>query len=216
MPLTDELAEVVAAYDTVVDDYAPLVEGAFETGSSNRARISGFTDLVPGDRHVVDLGCGPGHVTALLSRCGLDSVGVDLSPGMIAYARNAYPELTFHVADLCETGLSDRCFDGVIAWYSIIHTAPARLPVAFAEMARISRPGAPLAMGFQIGEGAQRLQGAYGHDVSYVVYRHSLVDVLAAASQAGFVEVSQEVIDPTPPREKHRQAFVIWVRSPAD
>jgi predicted TPR repeat methyltransferase len=37
------------------------------------------------------LGCGPGHVGAHLRELGLDGFGVDLSPGMVAEARDRHP-----------------------------------------------------------------------------------------------------------------------------
>lgn len=55
-----------------------------------------------GPRTVVDLGCGPGNLTALLARRwpGARVAGVDSSPAMVARARDAEPGLTFEEADL--------------------------------------------------------------------------------------------------------------------
>jgi len=51
---------------------------------------------------VVDLGCGPGNLTALLARRwpGATVVGLDSSPAMVEAARRDVPALTFEVADL--------------------------------------------------------------------------------------------------------------------
>ncbi len=51
---------------------------------------------------VVDLGCGPGNLTALLAARwpGADVLGVDSSPEMIAKARDAQPGIDFRVGDL--------------------------------------------------------------------------------------------------------------------
>lgn len=53
-------------------------------------------------RAVVDLGCGPGNLTALLARRwpGAQVTGVDSSPEMVARAREAEPDLAFEEADL--------------------------------------------------------------------------------------------------------------------
>ena len=53
-------------------------------------------------RAVVDLGCGPGNLTALLAeRWPAAAVsGVDSSPDMIAAARSAPPPIAFEVGDL--------------------------------------------------------------------------------------------------------------------
>lgn len=53
-------------------------------------------------RSVVDLGCGPGNLTALLAQRwpGAEVVGLDSSPEMVAAARAALPDLRFELADL--------------------------------------------------------------------------------------------------------------------
>lgn len=68
-----------------------------------------FLDLVsridaPAPRLVVDLGCGPGHLTALLAARwpGATVSGLDSSPDMVAAARRNVPGLDFAVADLRE------------------------------------------------------------------------------------------------------------------
>ena len=51
---------------------------------------------------VVDLGCGPGNLTALLADRwpSADLRGVDSSPEMIAEARAAHPEVAFEIGDV--------------------------------------------------------------------------------------------------------------------
>ena len=53
-------------------------------------------------RHVVDLGCGPGNLTALLADRWPDAdvIGLDSSPEMIEKARQADDRVAFDVADL--------------------------------------------------------------------------------------------------------------------
>ena len=56
--------------------------------------------LVP--RHIVDLGCGPGNSTELLVRRFPDAAvtGVDLSPSMLASARERLQDCRFEAADI--------------------------------------------------------------------------------------------------------------------
>ncbi|MGR8979417.1 MAG: glycosyltransferase [Gammaproteobacteria bacterium] len=54
--------------------------------------------LIPEESHVLDLGCGTGRLLSELKPS--IGVGVDFSPSMINVARNKYPHLSFHVADI--------------------------------------------------------------------------------------------------------------------
>src|SRR5437868_4248901 len=55
-----------------------------------------YADLRPGDAGLldrcagptVDLGCGPGRITAAVAAAGHESLGVDVSPGAVRYARD--------------------------------------------------------------------------------------------------------------------------------
>jgi trans-aconitate methyltransferase len=48
---------------------------------------------------ILDIGCGPGQLTAELARSGALATGLDSSPEMLAEARKNYPDLDFIQAD---------------------------------------------------------------------------------------------------------------------
>jgi trans-aconitate methyltransferase len=54
--------------------------------------------IAPGER-VLDLGCGTGHLTAKIADLGVEVIGLDSSPSMVAQARQNYPKLKFVLAD---------------------------------------------------------------------------------------------------------------------
>ncbi len=45
------------------------------------------------DGPVLDLGCGPGHLSAHLHAAGCDVTGLDLVPEFLAHARATYPDV---------------------------------------------------------------------------------------------------------------------------
>jgi len=55
-------------------------------------------DPKPGER-ILDLGCGPGQLTAKIAEQGGNVVGLDASPEMIGQARQNYPQLKFVLED---------------------------------------------------------------------------------------------------------------------
>jgi magnesium-protoporphyrin O-methyltransferase len=85
-------------------------------------------DWLPSDlqgRRLLDAGCGTGALALEAARRGADVVAVDLSPTLIAHAReNAAAErlrgrVTYHAGDMLE--LAKGRFDHVVAMDSLIH-----------------------------------------------------------------------------------------------
>lgn len=71
-----------------------------------------------GDEQVLDIGCGPGILTALIAqRIPHGHVtGIDASPAMITYAKNqAPPNATFQVMDAARITLPENHFDLVFS-----------------------------------------------------------------------------------------------------
>lgn len=79
------------------DQYLRFSDHRIRPGIELLARVP---DIDP--RHVVDLGCGTGHLTATLQERwpGADIVGIDSSVEMIDRARLDHPEMTWIVANV--------------------------------------------------------------------------------------------------------------------
>ncbi|MFI1658648.1 class I SAM-dependent methyltransferase [Streptomyces sp. NPDC020472] len=116
-----EAAHVTAtrrSYDTVAVDYERLLAGRPATTPLDRAVLAAFVEEVEatdGPRTIGDLGCGTGRVTSDLRDAGADVFGVDLSPGMIAVARDTHPGLRFEVGSMTGLDLPDASLGGVLS-----------------------------------------------------------------------------------------------------
>ncbi|WP_406055154.1 methyltransferase domain-containing protein [Kribbella sp. NBC_00889] len=79
-----DLEVVRASYDRVADNYVDLLEttgmGDIRTQPWLQAAVDAFAGSVRGLGPVLDVGCGPGTVTAYLQERGIEVSGVDLSP----------------------------------------------------------------------------------------------------------------------------------------
>jgi trans-aconitate methyltransferase len=62
------------------------------------ATLLELLDPRPGER-ILDLGCGPGQLTAQIAQSGAQVTGLDNSPGMLEEARKNFPKLAFVLAD---------------------------------------------------------------------------------------------------------------------
>ena len=158
------------AYDIVAESYADLVRHELDGRHLELGLLATFAALARGGE-VLEVGCGSGRITDHLYRLGLDISGIDLSSNMIEVARREFPHLRFRVESMESLEAADRSTVGIVAWYSIIHTPPEKLPAVFAEMNRVLVPGGTLLLAFQSGDERVRLEQVYGHTVSYDAYR---------------------------------------------
>lgn len=115
----DYLRATRTSYDAMAVDYTDWIRGELAVKPLDRAMLAGFAELVlaTGAGSVADVGCGPGRLTAHLHGLGLSVFGVDLSPQMIAVARQAYPGLRFEVGSMLALDVPDGALGGVVAWY---------------------------------------------------------------------------------------------------
>jgi len=118
----------VDAYDSA---FTPLTSKA---GSEMLRQLA----IQPGET-VLDIACGPGHLTSLIASKGARVTGADFSPPMIARARESYPDVSFEVQDAEALRYSDGSYDVVTMNFGMLHLGSPEK--AAAEVARVLRPG---------------------------------------------------------------------------
>lgn len=96
--------------------------------------VNRLLDPRPGER-VLEVGCGRGHLTGRLAEAGIDVVGIDANPRAAELAESDRV-VTMLGEDLA---FPDDSFDAVVSVHAIEHIPD--LEGAFAEMARVLRPG---------------------------------------------------------------------------
>jgi SAM-dependent methyltransferase len=208
------LAATADAYDAVAVRYAGLARDDLETFPLDRAVLAAFAEvaLAAGAGPVAELGCGPGPVTAHLRDLGLDVFGVDLSPVMIDLAREAYPDLRFEVGSMHDLNLADGTLNGIVSWYSVIHTPPRDMPSYFAEFRRVLAPGGHLLLAFFESEGAPLT--TFDHKVA-TAYRWPIDDLAKLAGESGFVEVGRVLREPRE-EERYRRGHLLMHKTSPD
>ena len=101
---------------------------------------------------VLDAGCGSGRDARAFAAAGLPTLGVDLSQGMLDEAgertarRLPVGSVRYALMDLRRLELPDASCRGVWCSASLLHLPLRVAPRAMAELARVARPGAPLAL----------------------------------------------------------------------
>lgn len=165
-----------------------------------------------GDQPVVEVGSGPGHVTAYLADGGADAIGIDLSPEMVAEARRRFPGRSFEIGDLRRLIRPPRSFGwaAVLGWYSLIHLAPSEFPDAVAALVRPLAPGGWLVLGLHAGAEVRHLGDWFDHEVNLDVVLHDPAFVVGVVEAAGLVEIEWYLRGPITARgETTERLYVI-------
>jgi SAM-dependent methyltransferase len=208
------------AYDAVAADYTAEFLEELAARPLDRALLAAFAELVQasGPAPIADIGCGPGRVTAYLDGMGAPAFGIDLSPRMVAQARQAFPGLRFETGSMLALDLPDRCLGGIVAWYSIIHVPDDQLPRAFAEFFRVLIPGGHVLLGFQAGAEVRHRTDMDGHAVSIDFHLRQPEQVADMLRQAGLdvrARVLREPDEDGEFPERSPQAYMLARRPPA-
>jgi trans-aconitate 2-methyltransferase len=108
-------------------------------------------------QRILDVGCGPGQLTAQIAAAGAEVTGIDSSPAMLAEARKNYPGLSFELMDAARMAY-DRYFHAVFSNAALHWVRDAG--AAAAGMARALLPGGRLVVEFGGKGNVQQLQDA--------------------------------------------------------
>lgn len=142
------MEDVRRSYDSVAERYAAEFSGELAGKPLDRGLLDAMAELA-GPGPIVDVGAGPGHVGAYLAGRGARTVTLDLSATMCKLARQA-AALPAVAADMTAVPLPSSVATGVVCLYAVIHLDDARRPRAYAEFARVLRPGGHLLVSFHV------------------------------------------------------------------
>jgi ubiquinone/menaquinone biosynthesis C-methylase UbiE len=112
---------------------------------------SSITFLVPfldKTMDVLDIGCGPGTITAALKRFTRTAIGIDINPRAVATAGRMHAgvdRLSFVTSTMTKLPFPDAHFDAVLFHAVLYHLNPETLSAALAEARRVLKPGGLIA-----------------------------------------------------------------------
>lgn len=208
-------AKVRASYAAVATAYADALTGEldalpFERWLLDRVATHAGTDPV------VEVGCGPGHVTAYLADAGVDATGLDLTPEMIALARERYPDGVYEVGDLrtLMRPVNGSGWAAVLAWYSLIHFAASELPGAVEALTRPMTSGGLLVLALHAGAEVRHHHTWFDHEVDLDMVLHEPADVVALVERAGLVDVEWYRRGPVVARGETTERLYVVARKP--
>lgn len=125
-----------AAYDEIADWYESVFLAGQAEGDPLGIERCVEAVLGSGSGTCLEVACGTGRYAAPLRELGWQPVGVDLSAGMLAYARGRLPAAR---ADAVRLPVADGSVSAVVT--VMAHTDMPAYPAVVREIARVLRPG---------------------------------------------------------------------------
>jgi trans-aconitate methyltransferase len=178
------LEKVRLAYASVAELYIELFGTSQQVPADDLAFIGRHLAGRPGT--VLDLGCGPGHITDYLRSLGVNATGIDMVPEFIAHAQSAHPSGSYQLGSFENLAVADHSITGILAWGSLIHLPPHDLDGVLAEFRRAMAPGGTLVLAIFVGDQV----AAFDHKV-VTAYRWTVDEFSERLARAGFTEVER-------------------------
>ena len=198
-----------SSYDQVAAEYAEKFKDEMDSKPFDRDCLDRLAREVRGLGPICDMGCGPGQIARYLHRQGVDTLGVDLSPRMVAEAQRLNPEIHFHQGDMLSLPDADNSWGGIAAFYCIIHIPREQIVDALREMKRVLKPGGVLLLAFHIGDEIKHLDEWWEKPVDLDFAFFQAEEMEAWLQEAGYELQETLVREPNPEVEvATRRAYV--------
>ena len=206
--------DTAGSYDQIAAEYSRRIYHELDGKPLDRALLERFAERLRGQGVACDLGCGPGHVARYMAERGLDVIGVDLSPGMVARAAALNPGIPFHVGDMLALNVPDGAWAGIIAFYSVIHIPREQVATALREMRRVLMPGGLLLLAFHIGHETLHVEEMWEQAVALDFTFFEPAEMAGYLEQAGFIVEDVIEREPYGPDVEHqsRRAYILATR----
>lgn len=133
--LPEYMQSTVTFYDNIAEQFMERTITLQDTDWLER-----FAALLPSGGKVLDAGCAGGRDCLWFVKRNFDTYGIDMSPKMIAYAKDLVRDAKFSVMNLLQMDFTDQYFDGLWCSCALPHISKADLPKAFEEFNRLLKP----------------------------------------------------------------------------
>ncbi len=153
MKLSEINSLTIEAYEKTAKKYHDNFKDEMSQKEYDRFILDKYSKLLKKEGLICDAGCGPsGHIGKYLFDKGHKIIGIDISSNCIEIAQGYQSEIEFKVMDMMNTEFKADKFDGIISFYSIIHTPKKEVTKIIEEFNRILRSDGKLLIVVKKGE----------------------------------------------------------------
>ncbi|WP_433713851.1 class I SAM-dependent methyltransferase [Nocardia sp. CA-084685] len=204
------------SYDLVAERYADELGDELRGKPLDRGLLQVVAELA-NEGVVADIGCGPGHITAYLAGRGARVIGMDLSPAMCGVARQAN-SVAVGAGDMTALPVRAESLTGLVCLYAVIHLDERQRAAAYAEFARVLRPGGHALIAFHTSDadipvgGTKTLTDWWGHQVDLTFHYLDPAKESEALARTGLVLEARLDREPHPDTEHPSRRSYLIVR----
>ena len=185
------------SYDIVAEKYHDLFKDELTHKAFDRELLEAFSRYFCPSSKIYDMGCGPtGHIGKFLFDQGYDVRGIDISINCVAIASGYNPEMTFKQMDMSNLNIEDQSIDGIIAYYSIIHTPKYHVSKYFEEFRRTLMKGGKLLVSVKSGVEEGTIDNFLECNTSIYFSHFTTSEIARYFSENGFKIISLEERSP--------------------
>lgn len=180
-------AKIRSAYNLAAQRYHDLFHNELTEKQYDRNLLDAFVARFAKDSLICDAGCGPSaHIGRYVSDKGIKVVGVDISEKCVELARHYNPEMQIEWGDIAKLTFNAGLFDGVISYYSIIHTPKKYAASIFDEFHRILKPGGYILVAVKAGASEGYVTDLLGIKTEVYFALFSETEIVHYFEQSGF------------------------------
>ena len=185
LPFLDQIRRT---YNVVGEKYHKLFHDEMSKKDYDCELLNQFAKCFTSNSLIYDVGCGPsGHIGRYLFDKGLNVSGLDISEECINIARQANPTMRFEVGNMVHMNIMDNSLDGIISFYSIIHTPKMYQSLIFKEFNRTLKKGGKLLLVVKHGDSEEEQVELLGFKTRIWFAHFSEGEIRDYLSQNGFM-----------------------------
>jgi len=141
-----------AVYDRIALSYAKKNEAYALIPEQNK-----WLKLLPQRSLILDVACASGRDSEFFLKHGLEVIGIDLSPKLLAIAKKRLPRVKFLLQDIRKLKFPNQYFDGIWANAILHHLKRSEIPKVIKQFYRLLKPQGWLFVAVHEGRGEREV-----------------------------------------------------------